>query len=60
MRVKITKPKHLKGTINIGGSKNTVLPLIACAILTKEEITLKNVPCISDVMNMLKIATIFR
>lgn len=57
MRVKITKPKHLKGTINIGGSKNTVLPLIACAILTKEEITLKNVPCISDVMNMLKIAT---
>lgn len=57
MKVKITKPKQLKGTINIGGSKNTVLPLIACAILTEEEVTLKNVPWILDVMNMLKIAT---
>lgn len=57
MKVKITKPNTLKGTISISGSKNTVLPLIACAALTKEEVILKNVPSITDVMNMIKIAS---
>ena len=53
MKVKRTKPNTLKGTISISGSKNTVLPLIACAALTKEEVILKNVPSITDVMNMI-------
>lgn len=57
MKVKITKPSVLKGTISISGSKNTVLPLIACAVCTHEEVILKNVPWISDVLNMMKISS---
>ena len=56
MKVKIKSPKNLKGNISISGSKNTTLPLIAAAILTKEEVVLENVPWITDVMNMIEIA----
>ena len=38
------------------GSKNAVLPMIAAALLTEEEVVLENVPSIRDVDVMLEIA----
>jgi len=42
----------LKGTIEIGGSKNAVLPVIAATILTGQKCNLLNVPALSDVESM--------
>ena len=48
--------KQLKGEVNIRGSKNTILPFIAAALLTDEEVVFENVPDISDVHAMAAIA----
>lgn len=45
----------LKGEIRVSGFKNAATPIIAATILTKEEITLHNVPLIEDVKKMLQI-----
>jgi len=47
--------QKLSGTVRVGGSKNAVLPIICAALLTREKVTLHNVPRISDVEAMLKI-----
>lgn len=39
----------LKGSVNISGSKNAAIKMIAASLLSSEEITLSNVPNISDV-----------
>ena len=43
----------LSGTIVPAGNKNAALPLLACSLLTSEEIVLHNVPIIRDVEAML-------
>ena len=45
----------LRGEIHVGGNKNAVLPMIAAALLTDEEVVLENVPQILDVKTMLLI-----
>jgi UDP-N-acetylglucosamine 1-carboxyvinyltransferase len=45
----------LSGSVRPGGSKNEALPCLAATLLTDEEITLKNVPRINDVMVMLEV-----
>lgn len=45
----------MKGEIAIGGNKNEILPAIATACLTNQDIRLENVPHISDVKAMLDI-----
>src|SRR3989338_4072751 len=45
----------LKGTVQIGGSKNAALPIICASLLTKEKVTLENVPDIEDVHSMIEI-----
>ncbi len=47
--------KELSGDIKVQGAKNAVLPLLAACLLTDEDVTLKNVPDLIDVDNMLKI-----
>lgn len=47
--------KILQGTVTISGSKNAALPIICATLLTKEKVTLHNVPFIQDVRNMLLI-----
>ncbi len=47
--------KKLQGTVRVSGSKNAVLPILCAALLTKEKVTLQNVPRISDVEALLKI-----
>src|SRR3954452_5496399 len=43
----------LSGTIVPAGNKNAALPLLACSLLTSEEVVLYNVPHIRDVEAML-------
>jgi UDP-N-acetylglucosamine 1-carboxyvinyltransferase len=47
-------PQYLSGTIDISGSKNAALPLIACGLFF-EKFTLHNVPRIGDVLTFLDI-----
>ena len=47
--------RRLAGTIQIEGSKNSTLPLMAAALCTDGEITLRNVPCLSDISNMARL-----
>lgn len=47
--------KPLAGEIEVYGSKNAVLPLMAASVLTKEDVVLRNVPDIADVATMVKI-----
>ncbi len=47
--------KRLSGSIKLESAKNAVLPLLAGAILTDEQVVIKNCPKIHDVLNMIKI-----
>jgi UDP-N-acetylglucosamine 1-carboxyvinyltransferase len=48
--------RPIKGHVRVSGNKNAVLPMIAAALLTDEEVVLENVPGIRDVASMLEIA----
>lgn len=45
----------LKGTVNIGGSKHSSLPILAATLLAKGSIVIRNLPDIDDVIHMLAI-----
>jgi len=45
----------LKGKVRPSGNKNAALPCLAAALLTDEEVVLKNVPDIEDVQVMMEI-----
>ena len=47
--------KPLRGEITASGNKNAVLPMVAAALLTDEEVVLENVPQLLDVQCMLDI-----
>ena len=47
--------KKLSGSINISGSKNATLPILAATILTNKSLILKNVPLVQDVYTMIKL-----
>lgn len=49
MKIKVEPVKNITGVVSVSGSKNTVLPLMVCSMLTDDEIILNNVPNISDV-----------
>ena len=49
--------EKLHGKIQVQSAKNTVLPLLAAAVLTDEQVTIRDVPRINDVENMLHILT---
>jgi UDP-N-acetylglucosamine 1-carboxyvinyltransferase len=51
----INGPTKLHGTVTVSGSKNTVLPMMAACLLSDQQITITNVPDISDVEVMAKI-----
>jgi UDP-N-acetylglucosamine 1-carboxyvinyltransferase len=48
----VTGKCKLQGRIKISGAKNAVLPQMAASLLTKEKVTLTNVPDITDVRDM--------
>jgi UDP-N-acetylglucosamine 1-carboxyvinyltransferase len=48
-RIRIIGGERLKGTIPISGAKNAALPLMIASLLTRETLTLRNVPRLADV-----------
>ncbi|MCD8216152.1 MAG: UDP-N-acetylglucosamine 1-carboxyvinyltransferase [Clostridiales bacterium] len=44
--------RSLNGTVEISGSKNSALPVMAAALLTEEECKIKNVPPLRDIIIM--------
>jgi UDP-N-acetylglucosamine 1-carboxyvinyltransferase len=47
--------KPLDGTVAISGAKNSALPAMAAALLTKEPVTLHNIPKVRDLITMSKL-----
>lgn len=47
--------RRLFGRVRINGSKNSALPLLAGVLLTDETFTLRDVPSLADVRNMVKL-----
>ena len=45
--------RPLRGRVKISGAKNAVLPAIVASLLTEEEITLRNIPLVKDVLTIL-------
>ncbi len=48
----IETSKHLEGTLEVSGSKNATLPLMAATILTDELCVIRNVPDLLDIKHM--------
>ncbi len=46
---------QLEGTVNISGSKNASLPILAATLLTREQCIIRRVPDVSDTNYMLQI-----
>ena len=46
---------RLSGSVNISGSKNASLPILAAALLTDEPVRISRVPDVSDTNYMLQI-----
>ena len=53
----ISGSPNLCGDVRISGSKNSALPIMAACIMIRGKVIIKNVPYISDVLNMSKILT---
>jgi UDP-N-acetylglucosamine 1-carboxyvinyltransferase len=51
-QLKIVGGKRLDGEISISGAKNAALPILCAALLTREPLTLTNVPRLNDVRTM--------
>jgi UDP-N-acetylglucosamine 1-carboxyvinyltransferase len=50
---KVTGGKHLKGEIIPQGAKNEALQVISATLLTPEKVTIRNIPDILDVKNLI-------
>ncbi len=51
-KLKINGGHKLSGQIHISGAKNAALPLICASLLTRERVTLTNIPSLSDIRSM--------
>lgn len=45
----------LKGTVEVSGSKNSLLPILAATLLTRDKCVIKNAPDLRDTVSMLKL-----
>ncbi len=54
-KLEVFGAKKLKGKVNISGSKNAALPILAATILTNKKIILNNLPEVKDIETMLKL-----
>ena len=45
----------LKGEIEVSGSKNAAIPILAATLLTREPSIIKNVPLIQDILKLIEI-----
>ena len=51
-KFRISGGRPLHGRVSISGAKNSALPCIAAALLTKENVTLHNLPYVRDIITM--------
>ena len=51
-KIKIIGGNQLIGKIFISGAKNAALPLICATLLTKEKVSLSNMPILSDITSL--------
>jgi len=54
-RIRIVGGEKLHGTIPISGAKNAALPLLIASLLTRETLTLENMPLLADVVQLERI-----
>ena len=54
-KIKIVGGHELKGVIPISGAKNAALPLMIASLLTRETLTLENMPVLADVTQLERI-----
>jgi len=47
--------KKLEGAVNVSGSKNAALPILAATILLRGETVIENIPYLNDVVTMLRV-----
>lgn len=47
--------RKLSGRVRVNGSKNSALPIMAAVLLTDEPVTLRDVPDLSDIRNMVRL-----
>lgn len=47
--------RRLEGRLRINGSKNAALPLLAASLLSDQPLTLRDVPDLADIRNMLRL-----
>ena len=52
-KLEVFGANKLKGQINISGSKNASLPILAATLLSKKKVNLKNLPKVNDIETML-------
>ncbi|MFH1415088.1 MAG: UDP-N-acetylglucosamine 1-carboxyvinyltransferase [Elusimicrobiota bacterium] len=52
-KIVIVGPAVLKGKVDISGSKNAVLPILATTLMTDKKCTVRNVPELSDIQTMI-------
>ena len=50
--------KKLNGSINISGSKNATLPILAASILSQNKVTITNIPLVKDVETMINLLSL--
>jgi len=52
---RIRGPARLEGDVETSGAKNAALPCLAAALLTREPVTLSNLPDVRDVRTLQKV-----
>jgi len=52
-KICVKGPASLKGKVNVGGSKNAVLPILAATLISDEESIIRNVPDMTDITVMI-------
>jgi UDP-N-acetylglucosamine 1-carboxyvinyltransferase len=54
-KLEVFGPNKLKGQVNISGSKNASLPILAATLLSNKKIYLKNLPKVTDIETMVNL-----
>ena len=54
-KLEVFGANKLKGSINISGSKNSSLPILAATLLSSQKIYLKNLPKVKDIETMINL-----
>ncbi|MFO0982400.1 MAG: UDP-N-acetylglucosamine 1-carboxyvinyltransferase [Planctomycetota bacterium] len=51
-RIRVEGGHSLRGKVTVSGSKNAVLPILVCSLLTDEPVTIRRVPNLRDVVTL--------